>query len=1175
MYKLTRISLINWYLVSAKDVDIRDATAFIGPTGAGKSSVQDAIQTVICGGNHHHIHPNASASGKSERKIIDYCLGYLVPKKDGGQPLRSSCETVLALVFTEECADGSRHDITVGFAMSAREGDSRETPITRFIAPGYAFSVEHAKERDEHGTLIKLWEDIEKGIKQACPSMRPYRHSAEKFVTDMLAEMRKHGRQPDTRHFLHTFSNAVAFKPIFDPTVFVRSYILEPDPLEVERVRDAIGRWRYLADAVRQIEEKLKRLGTVRRRYDEWGALVIGRAVDQWGLACARTDRARIELRRLGTALADANAKLKEQETLEKRLQANLEEAEAELRRLNGALADKGLQGKLDQIATEQENARLRLKEVETIDQSVRQALRAATNLAEANDFLPASTRAVIAAARAALALIDKPGLEWLTQHGRAIAEHLDKLKALSDLSDRLQPLLEDRQGQLNDLRKRRNTAEENAKRAAKGSVPLSHHTTSYLRLLREDGIDAKVLCDVVEVTDTNWQFAAESLLGPFREAVIVEPRHLDQANEILFANRNSREQKLHRVRLVKTSRTHDVDTKLATDSLATVLKTDNPHAQALLCSHLGGVKMVETKADLERANRAIMRDGRATSGLAYSVNQDISLILGRQDGSVADGLREEAEKLKSEIARLNREVALLTQAGRVAENLASFTANVDGAAFRYDEVRRQQTEVERRKQAVLSEEDAELAAEIDHMKSDVEGRRSEVVDAHAKWAEATKVQAKADALFQNARSSMRQAVKAKRRVLSAFDDDSLNAALKWAPPETAAAFQGKANPYLAFRLSGGTLARYDECIALHDANLRNIDDRISRTGGAARNALDNYLRDYGIDRPMSDEQPYTFDYNWVIWQYAKLSQNELREHKEMAEAAEREMYSTLKEDLLINLNGRFHKLDTQLKSLNRQLRRRKFTGQFYKFGKKSDPRFDRIRRLATEVGGNPDQAQAIIERRSSDPVLQQAMDELNEYLDNTGGEGLEDYRNYFTFDLYMRPATSEDDEALEIDEAEVKKNGLISLSSRATVGSGGEGQAPFYVAIAASMALAYYPGGHPNGEPSGMGLVLFDEAFNKLDITTTQSLIHFFKDLGLQLILAAPEDKRPTFTEVLDCIVSVNKDAVNQVVHLDSEFPTPYAQQQIAAINPDHVGVDGIRARLAEADEFAALADA
>ena len=465
----------------------------------------------------------------------------------------------------------------------------------------------------------------------------------------------------------------------------------------------------------------------------------------------------------------------------------------------------------------------------------------------------------------------------------------------------------------------------------------------------------------------------------------------------------------------------------------------------------------------------------------------------------------------------------------------------------------------------MLSEEDAELAAEIGQVEAEVGERKKELDDVRGAWRKSAKVQADAAAAFKAARVTLRQGVKAKRRAVTLFAEDSLKVALKWASSDTAAAFQGSTNPYLALRMQSDRLAVYDERIVEHESNLRNIEDRISRSGGSARTTLDNYLRDYGIDRPMSDEQPYSFDYNWTVWQHTKLSQNELREHKEMAEAAEREMYLTLKEDLLINLNGRFQKLDTQMKTLNRQLRRHKFTGQFYKFAKKPDPQYDRIRRLALEVGNNPDQAQAIIERRSGDLALQAAMDELNEYLENTGGQGLEDYRNYFTFDLYMGQATAEDDESLEIDDTEMRQNGLIRLSSRATVGSGGEGQAPFYIAIAASMALAYYPGGHPNGEPSGMGLVLFDEAFNKLDITTTQSLIRFFKDLGLQLILAAPEDKRPTFTEVLDCIVSVNKDEVNQVVHLDSEFPTPYAQEQIAAINPDHLGVEGFRARLSE----------
>lgn len=142
MYKLTRISLINWYLVSAQDIDICDATALIGPTGAGKTSIQDAIQTVICGGNHRHIQTNASATGKSDRKIIDYCLGYLAPKADGGQPIRpGGCETILALTFSEERRDGKRHDVAVGLMLEAKPNEPREQVRSRFIIPGHRFSV--------------------------------------------------------------------------------------------------------------------------------------------------------------------------------------------------------------------------------------------------------------------------------------------------------------------------------------------------------------------------------------------------------------------------------------------------------------------------------------------------------------------------------------------------------------------------------------------------------------------------------------------------------------------------------------------------------------------------------------------------------------------------------------------------------------------------------------------------------------------------------------------------------------------------------------------------------------------------------------------------------------------------------------------------------------------------
>src|SRR5690606_10195359 len=101
------------------------------------------------------------------------------------------------------------------------------------------------------------------------------------------------------------------------------------------------------------------------------------------------------------------------------------------------------------------------------------------------------------------------------------------------------------------------------------------------------------------------------------------------------------------------------------------------------------------------------------------------------------------------------------------------------------------------------------------------------------------------------------------------------------------------------------------------------------------------------------------------------------------------------------------------------------------------------------------EEAQAIIEKRIDDPDLRAAMEDLERFIETPDAEShLEDYRRYFSFDLYMVPEDQADE---EIENA----RGRMSLSARAGVASGGEAQAPFYIAMAASMAMAYYPGGH------------------------------------------------------------------------------------------------------------------
>ena len=138
MYVLTDIAISNWYLIRREQIRLRGAAALVGPTGAGKSTIFDAVGTVLAGNNASRLALNASASGRSARTVRDYCLGWISDPAEGGRPTRESCETVLVLVF--ENPDSGRV-VSVGLALAARAAEPKETVLSRFIAVGHRFEV--------------------------------------------------------------------------------------------------------------------------------------------------------------------------------------------------------------------------------------------------------------------------------------------------------------------------------------------------------------------------------------------------------------------------------------------------------------------------------------------------------------------------------------------------------------------------------------------------------------------------------------------------------------------------------------------------------------------------------------------------------------------------------------------------------------------------------------------------------------------------------------------------------------------------------------------------------------------------------------------------------------------------------------------------------------------------
>jgi hypothetical protein len=77
-------------------------------------------------------------------------------------------------------------------------------------------------------------------------------------------------------------------------------------------------------------------------------------------------------------------------------------------------------------------------------------------------------------------------------------------------------------------------------------------------------------------------------------------------------------------------------------------------------------------------------------------------------------------------------------------------------------------------------------------------------------------------------------------------------------------------------------------------------------------------------------------------------------------------------------------------------------------------------------------------------------------------------------------------------------------------------------------------------------------------------------RDLGLQVVLATPDEKRHVFMEVVDTVVNVNR-LGNQVM-IDTEFLTAKARDALVAADPYRKGFDVFKAELIEVEKNQAV---
>ena len=89
---------------------------------------------------------------------------------------------------------------------------------------------------------------------------------------------------------------------------------------------------------------------------------------------------------------------------------------------------------------------------------------------------------------------------------------------------------------------------------------------------------------------------------------------------------------------------------------------------------------------------------------------------------------------------------------------------------------------------------------------------------------------------------------------------------------------------------------------------------------------------------------------------------------------------------------------------------------------------------------------------------------------------------------------------------------------------SGGETQTPFYISVLASFAQLYHV--YDEGEISNtIRLIIFDEAFSKMDRERIIEAVKLSRKFHLQVILSTPPEKIGDISELVDETLLVSRD--------------------------------------------------
>lgn len=1093
MIRMTRLHLINWHNFQDDIIDFKNITYLLGVNAVGKTTIMDAIRYCLTTNKDF----NTAGNKKSGRTL----LGSVHQKQRAEDSYLRPGHTVsyIGIEFLDE-------NINKNFVIIVRvesetpkqdlKGVYQDWYITK---PGYSlddipfFTQVKDGRKPTSRDAFKL---DNKGMDRASNQA-----DARRRICRMLGI--GEADSPIGKKFNEVFHMGTSLEDIKDIREFIYTYILPEPEVNIDFLQKDMRELERLQEILQEAQDREVLLAEINERIIEAKARLSKVKVNEILVAYANYQGNVEEQQEKKRLISESTASIdiltdKLVELYEKERKAS--DLLYEARRA----AEYNTENK-EMLSLEQEN-----KENEKEYERLKAEAAIFTDISE--KLLSLKKKLNRIGFSCDLSLGDETG-------EKTVDERILEIKNAAEILGDLEEIIKDHDAKIRTeiatLSSRAKLFEDKIKSLEAGVMCYPEEATFVRDKINEELgeqskiADAKLLCELLYMTDDSWQDAVESYLNTQRFNIIVAPDNYLVAKKVFI----SLGDKVKGIGLIDTRKIGDIQySEEGVSFLGDKVESENIYAKRYARFVMRDVVCCETPDSLEQHQKSVTKDRLRFQNFCLQ-------RMGKKEHFIGvDAIEKQLISSRKELVSIQKQLNELNADKKsfdemygeynkltAGNNFALLEKYIDSGrqakaiGIRIDEINAQILEFKKNpillamydRVSECEKNVVEIQGDITDIKAKKQNLETRVKDAEQ---EIVKLETTIDELKMTYEEIVREYPEHESDVEKKYQDER----------------RTKKASSIAYNF--GNRATQDSIAFNNYLNQQLIPLQQKYTA--------TYICDYpeGVDGASRYQQ-----------EYISLQNIELERHKEELAQAQVRCKQRFRKDVLFRMKADIERAKQQFKQINRVMDKEEMTFGEERYRFSIDKSKDKELGIFYDLIMDKDNQQIdqdneimvflaeankseIFESQIEDFMSRIMMDASEHAKENLTGirSGAKsmgmyvDYRTYLDYDIIVKNSVTDIE---------------VPLSKVSGEGSGGENQAPFYVAICASLLQIY-----EQNQDGCMRLILLDEAFNNMTSDRIEPMMNMFRKLNLQLVLIATAEKATSILPYCDITYSIVK---------------------------------------------------